>query len=344
MGAEPLAESSLLFAVSGGSDSMALLELGALARGERIRDDVVVTVDHGQRLESADDGTFVMQTCARRFGCGAEIRAAGAPPGADEATLRTLRYRAFAETAAARGCRFIVTGHTRDDQIETTLHRLFRGAGRGGLGGIRARRDALVRPLLGFRRSELRDFLRFRGAEWRDDASNEDLRFTRNRWRHELIPAIERAVGKGVVDHLADLAPLWAAEDDYLESEAARYAIVAIVRGVGGDAETSSAPPPVGLDLAALAAVPAALATRVVRRWLAMATTRAPSSFTERELRDVVALATARPSGETRRVELHGVEITERKGRLRALVRKPAAADVERASRTAQPSKHRASD
>jgi tRNA(Ile)-lysidine synthase len=324
-GTEAMAEPRLLLAVSGGSDSMALLALARLARGDLGRHDVAVYVDHRQRPGSREDGAFVA-AAARELGCLAEIRTLDTPARTDEASLRALRYGALAAVAVGHDCRFVLTGHTRDDQIETVIHRLFRGAGRGGLGGIPARRGALLRPLLGFRRVELRDFLAARGLAWREDATNEDPAFARNRIRHQVLPVAARAFGAGAVDHLADLATLWEEEDGYLEHEASRYMTFATT-GTGRFVE---------LDVAALAVVPEALKTRVVRHWLCALTAKAPSSFTYRELRDVVALASATDAAT--RLALRDLDVVAHAGRLSATMReRRASAPAASARRPAKP-------
>jgi tRNA(Ile)-lysidine synthase len=129
-----------------------------------------------------------------------------------EAAARAARYDFLAETAARFGCRYVATAHTLDDQAETVLHRILRGTGPAGLAGIPRVRPlvpetiGLVRPLLGFRRSEVRDYLRAIGRTWREDASNDDLRFTRNRIRRELLPQLAADYNPRIVESLARLA------------------------------------------------------------------------------------------------------------------------------------------
>jgi tRNA(Ile)-lysidine synthase len=113
--------------------------------------------------------------------------------------------------AQERQARWVVTGHTADDQAETVLHRLLRGTGLKGLGGIPARRPLapgieLLRPLLKVSRAEVLAFLEKEGQDYRQDRSNEDLRFTRNRIRHELLPHLKREYNPAIGPILCRLA------------------------------------------------------------------------------------------------------------------------------------------
>jgi tRNA(Ile)-lysidine synthase len=270
-----------LIAVSGGSDSMALLELTALARDPSQGNDLAVYVDHGLRPDAVDEARVAFEAAAR---LGIRARLARIQPGGhDENSLRERRYRTLEHIAEEERCSWVLTGHTRDDQVETVLHRLVRGAGRHGLGGIPVRRGRLLRPLLGFTRVELRAFLTARRVAWREDSSNEDRRYTRNRLRHDVVPALRRSLGAGCVDHLADMAGIWTTEDDYLEQQADRFAAFALHGS--GSAST--------LDAAAMRITPVALRTRVARRWLTTISDRAPSSFSLAELTRVVDAALA---------------------------------------------------
>lgn len=178
-------------AVSGGSDSTALLCLArdwAEAAGARI---VAATVDHGLRPEAAEEAEAVGRFCA---GIGIEHAVLcwrgwdGA--GNVQAEARRARYRLLAEWGRREGLEAVLLGHTMDDQAETTLMRLGRSAGVDGLAAMAGRfeRDGQVfaRPLLGQRRAALRDVLRARGVAWIDDPSNEDARFDRVRVRRAL--------------------------------------------------------------------------------------------------------------------------------------------------------------
>jgi tRNA(Ile)-lysidine synthase len=128
-----------------------------------------------------------------------------------EAIARRERYRWFGEMATAEGARWIATGHTADDQAETVLFRLLRGSGLLGLGAMSECRPfasgiLLLRPMLSLRRSVLLAYLQEKQIAFRIDSSNENRRFTRNRIRHELLPALQRDYNPAIVDVLCRLA------------------------------------------------------------------------------------------------------------------------------------------
>jgi tRNA(Ile)-lysidine synthase len=300
LGGDACAAPRLLLAVSGGADSMAMLELATLARGSQASSDLAVYVDHGLRPETGEEAEHV-RVAAYRLGTGfalAKLRGAGP----DERDLRDARYAELQRLAASHEAAFVLTGHTRDDQIETVLHRIVRGAGRYGLAGIPQRRGNLVRPLLGIGRDEVRRFLRDRGVAWREDPSNESLVYLRNRLRNRVIPAIEAELGPGALNHLAALAENWREEEAYLASEAARYGEFVMV---GPTAARR-------LDAHALSAAPSALRSRIVRAWLAERTGRPAASFSRAESTAVLALAET--SEGSRRIPLQHVTVINNYG------------------------------
>ncbi len=252
---------ALLAAVSGGADSMAMLELLVLAAPTLGLQVTAAYVDHGLRPEAAGEATLV-RTAASRHGLGFLARKLSPATGlqatagaeASEGSLRERRYRALIEMAAQCGGRWIATAHVHEDQVETILFRMLRGAGRRGLSGIPASRGPFIRPLLGVRRSRLRSFLRDCGAQWMEDPSNADLRYARNRLRHVVIPAIARAFGAHALDELPAMATRWRKEEAYLEQQTERYLTFA----TGADF----------IDLNALPWAPEALRPRLLRTWL----------------------------------------------------------------------------
>lgn len=177
----------LLVAVSGGGDSVALLLLAHAVLGEHC---VAATVDHGLRPEAADEAEFVAALCrargiAHRTLSGAlPLRAGGGTNLSSRA--RALRYALLEEERARVGAAAIATAHHADDQVETLVMRLNRGAGAGGLAGVRSCKGAVVRPLLGWRRAELADLVRACGIEAVQDPTNVDDRFDRARLRKAL--------------------------------------------------------------------------------------------------------------------------------------------------------------
>ncbi|HEY1604050.1 MAG TPA: tRNA lysidine(34) synthetase TilS [Allosphingosinicella sp.] len=177
-------------AVSGGPDSLALLLLAAAALPGRV---AAATVDHGLRPEAAAEADFVGAICAE-LGVPHAILRAIVPPGASvQAQARAARYEALAGWARADGLRAMLTAHHQDDQAETLAMRLARGAGIGGLAGIRAGSEIsgllVCRPLLGWRRAALRALVEQAGLRPVADPSNEDERYDRVRMRRDLAEA-----------------------------------------------------------------------------------------------------------------------------------------------------------
>lgn len=212
-------EAGVLVAFSGGPDSAALLAGLTSVCPAEVRSRIVAGhFNHRLRgPESEADAEFARRLAHRLgvecvVGTG-DVRSAAAQRGDGlEAAARDERYRFLAESAAQLGLRYVATAHTLDDQAETVLHRILRGTGLAGLAGIpsaRALADGtlgLVRPLLGFRRAEVLEYLRFRELPYCVDASNEDLQFTRNRIRRELLPQLARDYNPQIVDALDRLA------------------------------------------------------------------------------------------------------------------------------------------
>ncbi len=202
-------------AVSGGADSLALLLLAHAAFRGRVR---AATVDHGLRPESALEAVRVGDVCAA-LGVPHETLAPGwdAPPHANiQARARTARYRALQSWAARGGKRWVTTAHHLDDQAETLLMRLARGAGVAGLAGVRPRNDmhlpggtlTLLRPLLGWRKAELVGLLASTPFQAAEDPSNDDQRFDRTQARRLLAetPWLEPERVAASAAHLAECA------------------------------------------------------------------------------------------------------------------------------------------
>jgi tRNA(Ile)-lysidine synthase len=194
-GAAPTEAAPLAIAVSGGPDSTALLLLAAAAYPGRVR---AATVDHRLRPEGATEARQVAQLCAE-LGVPHDILAIDWPerPAANlQAQAREARYRLLARWAGERRCRWLAVAHHADDQAETLLMRLGRGAGIGGAAGARLTRPLpggagegpirLARPLLGWRRAELAAVVEESGIEPVDDPANRDVRYDRSRARRLL--------------------------------------------------------------------------------------------------------------------------------------------------------------
>ena len=152
---------------------------------------------------------FVVELC-RRLSVTCEVgrvavdRLAAESGDGIEAAARTARYHFLEQTAGRLGARFVATAHTADDQAETILHRIIRGTGIRGLSGMARARPlghaTLIRPLLGVRRAELQTYLDALGQPYRHDQSNADLRFTRNRIRHQTMPQLREQYNAGVAE------------------------------------------------------------------------------------------------------------------------------------------------
>jgi tRNA(Ile)-lysidine synthase len=200
-----------LFAVSGGIDSMVLLHAAqAVCDSRRV---VVATFDHASGPHAAS-ATDLVERTAMRAGLPVVIGRGESRERPSEAAWRDDRLR-FLRAAAIEHRAIICTAHTRDDQVETVLFRELRGAGPRGLAGLAASGDAR-RPLLAFTRADVADYARAAGVEWVDDPSNHSLAFTRNRLRHDVIPAL-RAAHRGIEDDLIELgdrAARWRADLD----------------------------------------------------------------------------------------------------------------------------------
>ncbi|AIW90055.1 tRNA(Ile)-lysidine synthetase [Treponema sp. OMZ 838] len=196
-----------LLACSGGADSTALL-LAFHRLQTRLRCRLtVVTVNHNIRSaeESAADSAFVAELCSRldppvscviaEIPAGEVARYTKERNRGTEDAARTLRYRLFEETAASVGADYIVTAHNLSDVYETVLMRLFQGGSTASLSVMPVRRGRYLRPLITVERSDIEVFLRQQGIGWREDSTNAEDTYLRNRIRHHLVPALAAAFG-----------------------------------------------------------------------------------------------------------------------------------------------------
>ncbi len=216
--------SLVLCAVSGGRDSMALLHvISVLAEEEGFRV-AAAHFNHRLRPTANRDEEFVRSWCGER---GISLEAGSGDVGAYsretgsgiEDAARQLRYR-FLEAAADKlGAAYIATAHHREDNAETVLLHLLRGAGPQGLGGIAPVRGRIVRPLLEVGREEINEYIARNGIPYVEDESNRDTRFTRNRLRLEVLPLLEE-IQPGVSGHVASAAALLREENAHIQREA----------------------------------------------------------------------------------------------------------------------------
>ena len=263
----------MVVAVSGGMDSVVLLHLLNVLRPAWRLTLHIAHLDHGLREESGRDAQFVRELAAaaripstieRR-----EVEAVAAREGWSlEDGARRIRYQFLLEVARRQSAAHIALAHTADDQAETVLMRLVRGTGLMGLGAIPIQRQLeevrLVRPLLELWRREIAEYARAAGLVHREDATNADRRFVRNRIRHELLPLLERRYNPNVKGALTQLAEQSRADYAYL-SDAAERQWKRTVRGERTGAGHASAPG-VSISIAALLRQPKALQRQLVRQ------------------------------------------------------------------------------
>ena len=192
-------------AVSGGPDSMALLWLMTSLLPDQV---AAATVDHGFRKASADEARMVASYCRREHIQHDILNPPQPIEGSLQAAARAERYRLLDKWRQAQNLDFIVTAHHADDQLETLLMRLNRSSGVAGLSGVRRRNGPILRPLLGWRRSELLNITLSEDIPFIDDPSNSDQRFDRARLRQALK-------GQGFIDvEAASKSAAWLAEAD----------------------------------------------------------------------------------------------------------------------------------
>ena len=251
----------LLIGVSGGPDSVALLEV-LIEGGWRPH---VCHLNHKLRgAESDADAEFVRQLAERhQLPVTIEVRDVAAFAAEKKLSLedaaRHARLEFFSDVAAHTGVAKLALAHTADDQVETFLMRLVRGAGVPGLVGIWPERKLgslrVIRPLLKVRRQEIIEYLAGKAVAYRTDASNLDTRFTRNRVRHELLPMLEREFNPAIREVLLRTAEILRDEDFYLLKHVAETFYMRTSRD---DA----------LLVAKLREFPVAVQRRLIRFWL----------------------------------------------------------------------------
>ncbi|HCD71138.1 tRNA lysidine(34) synthetase TilS [Thermovirga lienii] len=215
----------MVVAVSGGSDSVALLWLLCQVWD---KDKLVVAhVDHGIRKETSKRDALFVRNLAESWGLNIALLQVEVPKlckkgESIEVAARRIRYDFFEKTAKSVGARWIALGHTANDQAETVLHNIIRGCGIKGLAGIPERRGKIVRPIIDFYRKELMELLRSKGIEWVSDETNEETIYTRNKIRLNLIPYIERNFNKQFVKHLLGISEIARPLANLVEEEAAK--------------------------------------------------------------------------------------------------------------------------
>jgi tRNA(Ile)-lysidine synthase len=293
----------ILVAVSGGSDSVALLHLLHALQPEWRLDLSVLHVNYGLRgKESDEDEQFVRRLC-RRLAVPCIVRRIDLLRDMEsgrhaslQARARDVRYRVMKKVAAAEGMNRVALGHTADDQAETILMWLLRGAGMTGLAGMPIVREELfIRPLLTVARGDLAAALTSRGIEYRTDSTNAKLLYRRNRIRHELVPTLT-SLAPSFVKSMSRQSEVLGEEDRFLE-QLVTERIPQVLKEEAGQ---------LLLSRTALLAAPLALQRRLVRRVLRRLNHRGTASrfsLVEAVLRQVVRAASGA------RLILDGIEI-----------------------------------
>ncbi|MDA7949963.1 MAG: tRNA lysidine(34) synthetase TilS [Pirellulaceae bacterium] len=224
---------TVVVAVSGGADSVALVRIleqihsAQLSAGKGL---VVAHLNHSLREDSKIEEQFVKEL-AGELGLQVEVGVVAPEVYHEvkregiESIARKLRYDFLVQTARSYNARYLVTAHHRQDQVETALHHFLRGTGLRGLAGIRPYHTidegiTLWRPLLNFDREEIRAYLATLGQEFREDLSNEDCTYTRNRLRHKTLPYLCREHGNKVEENILRLAEISQEYEDYVVCEA----------------------------------------------------------------------------------------------------------------------------
>jgi tRNA(Ile)-lysidine synthase len=236
--------------LSGGQDSVCLLDLAVRIAGAPAV--AALHVDYGLRAESGADAAACAALC-ERLGVPLEVhRPEAAAEGNVQAWAREVRYAAADRLAEPRGA-LVATGHTATDQVETVLYRLAASPGRRALLGMPARRGRIVRPLLAATRAGTAAYCAERGLPWREDATNASPAYARNRVRHGLLEAL-RDVHPAAEANVLRTAGILRDEAEVLDAVVAD-ALARAGRGEAGDERSEAGP-----ELAALAALPPALA------------------------------------------------------------------------------------
>jgi tRNA(Ile)-lysidine synthase len=251
-------------AVSGGADSIAMLRILLELRQELGVVPSVVHFNHKLRGAESDTDEHFVGELARSHDLEFYFDSGDVAPHAEqhhlslETAAREMRYAYFSRLLREKRMSQIATAHTLDDQAETVIMRLSRGAGSRGLAGIYPKLESvagssIVRPMLGTQRHQVESYLNDIGLGWREDASNRDLRHSRNRVRHGILPQLERDLNPAVRDALAETAELARVEEEYWDQEVNR-----ILPGMWLDSGKD-------LRLNILLSLPLALQRRVIR-------------------------------------------------------------------------------
>jgi tRNA(Ile)-lysidine synthase len=248
----------IVVAVSGGPDSVCLLDVLSCLRPDLQLGLVVAHFDHGLRPDEDRDETRFVASLAAVRNLPFETKSARLDPrgGSLEDRARTARYRFLEEVRRRFSAEKIALGHQRNDQAETVLMRLLRGSGTGGLSGIAPIRDErVIRPILELSRHEIETYLRNRRLSFKTDPTNREERFLRNRIRSRMIPSLEQYQPQ-VIDILAQTADILREDHAYLEKVAQEWLNQRMQAQPTGSVE---------IDVAQFLELPPAIGKRVIR-------------------------------------------------------------------------------
>lgn len=244
-------------AVSGGPDSVAMLHALHTRASEFGISLHIAHINHGLRGEQSNIDEVFTGKLAQQFGIPITTTRVDVPcimretgMGEEEAA-REARYKVFQETCTNLGASKIAVGHTADDRAESVLLNIIRGAGTAGLGSIRPIRGSIVRPLIETTRDDVMAYIEEHGLPFRIDETNADIRYARNRVRHELIPLLKEHFNPRVIDSLTRLADITLAEDKLLDEQTRSVTRSLLMGGA--------------LDAGLVAQLPIAVRRRVIR-------------------------------------------------------------------------------
>jgi len=295
-----------LIGLSGGSDSVALtLLLKELAAQESFSIVSLAHLNHRLRCTAMRDEQFC-RDFAQRLGIPIAVESIDVGSYAQSQRLsvedaaRRLRYDFFHRASEPVSADRIAVGHTRDDQAETFLLKLVRGAGLTGLGGIYPRRDSVVRPLIEVGRAELRSYLESRGQGWVEDETNEDLENPRNRIRHKVLPELDLAGNASATPAIARAAAIIREDGQWLDELSDRRFDVLVARSNTG----------LEIDVSGLMAEPLPVRRRVVLAALRLVALNREIGFEHVESALEVA------SGESGGVDVPGARVELRRGKM----------------------------
>ncbi|MCH8028128.1 MAG: tRNA lysidine(34) synthetase TilS [candidate division Zixibacteria bacterium] len=234
------AKDSVLIALSGGPDSVALLHiLSRLKKSLRLNLNAIY-INHGLRPRAAAKEELFCTALCQKFDVNLRLVAvdikalsAGSKKGIEEAA-RDFRYEQFEKSAAELDCNKIALGHHFDDRVETILFRFMRGTGPAGLKGIPVSRGKIIRPLFNLTKQEILDYLKKNNLKYCIDKSNSKTEFSRNYIRNRLLPEIRAKLNPAVDRGIISLSEIISEEEFYLENIAAKAYLKCVTRSPGG--------------------------------------------------------------------------------------------------------------